>query len=280
MSGTYYYNHKSFYSIVLLAVCHSNYCFTLFDLGQDGSNKDCGVLANSATGEMMENNKLGIPVPSKLRSCSVDPLPYFFVGDEIFPLRTWLMRSLPGKLDDNQRIFNYSLSRARLTIENTFGILAARWRIFYTPIRASVENVEKYKLACLALHNYLCLTDNVIYCPFGFVDSFDSSGKLKQREKRAINVDNRGLLPICRAKGSRYREDVTGMRNALIEYVNSEEGSVSWQKTKYLRTTNLFTLPFFNTKLYKKKKKKKKVKRLNSLLKDFDNLFPRLFGAD
>ena len=92
----------------------------------------------------MENDNLGIPAPSKLKSCSFDPLLYFFVGDEIFPLKTWLMRPLPGKLDDNQRIFNYRLFRARLAIENTFGILAARWRIFYTPLRASVENVEKY----------------------------------------------------------------------------------------------------------------------------------------
>ena len=96
------------------------------------------MLANSEMGEMMENDKLGIPAPSKLRSCSFDPLPYFFVGDEIFPLKTWLMRPLPGKLDNNQRIFNYRLSRASLTIGNTFGILVARWRIFYTPV------IEKY----------------------------------------------------------------------------------------------------------------------------------------
>ena len=196
-----------------------------------------GVLANLAMGEMMENDKLGIPAPSKLRSYSFDPLPCFFVGDEIFPLKTWLMRPLPGKLDDNQRIFNYRLSRARLTIENTFRILAARWRIFYTPVRASVENVEEYTV-CLALHNYLCLTDNAIYCPFGFVDSSDSSGKLKQGEWRALNLDNRGLLLISRVKGSCYREDAIRMRNPLIEYVSSKEVSVSWQKNYVSRMSH------------------------------------------
>ena len=62
------------------------------------------------------------------------------------------------------------------------------------------------------------------------------------------------MLPVSRAKGSRYREDATGMRNALIKYVNSEEESVSWQKTTYLghRTSNSLTLSFFNTKLCKK----------------------------
>ena len=217
MPGTYYYNYKDFYSIILLAICDSNYCFTLFDLGQYLSNNECGVLANSTMGEMMENDKLGIPAPSKLISSSFDPLPYFFVGHEIFPLKTWLMRPLPGKLDENQQIFNYRLSRARVTIENTFGMLATRWRIFYTPIRASVENVEKYTLACLGLHNYLCLTNNATYCPFGFVDSLDSGGKLKQGEWRTLKVDKRSLLSISRVQGSRYGEDAIGMRNALIE---------------------------------------------------------------
>ena len=140
------------------------------------------------------------------------------------------MGSLPGWLDDNQRIFNYRLSRASLIIWNTLGILVARWRIFYTPVKGSIGNIEKYTWACLVLHNYLRLTDNATYCPFVFVDSFDSSGKLKQGEWRALNVDDRGLLPVSCVKGWRYRKGAIGMRNALIEYVNSEEGSVSWQK--------------------------------------------------
>ena len=238
MSGTCYYSYQGFYSIVLLALCDSSYCFTLFDFGQCGSNKDCGVLAILVMGEMMENDKLDIPAPSKLRSCRFDPLLYFFVGDEIFPLKTWLISSLPGKLDDNQQIFNYRLSRARLAIENIFEILTARWKIFYTPIRASVENVEKYTLVCLALHNYLCLTVNAAYCPSGFADSFGSSDKLKQGKRITLNIHNRGLLPMSRVKGSSYRGDAIGMRNALIEYVNSEEGIVSWQENYVSRTSH------------------------------------------
>ena len=147
-----------------------------------------------------------------------------FVGNEIFPLKIWPMRPLPGKRDGNQQIFNCRLSCV------TFAILAARWRIFYTPIRACIEHVEKYTLA---LHNYLRWAVNVTYCPFGFVDSFDSSGKLKQGKWRALNVDNRGLLPISRVKGSRYREDAIGKINELILYVSS----LSWQKYYVSRTS-------------------------------------------
>ena len=51
------------------------------------------------------------------------------------------------------------------------GILTAGWRIFHKPIRATVENVENYTLACLAFHNYLRLTGNAHYTPSDFLDS-------------------------------------------------------------------------------------------------------------
>ena len=110
MTKSYYYNYKGFYSIVLLAICDSNYYFTLFDLGHYGSDNDSGVLAKSEMGELIETQKIGIPEPAKHSTCDFDPLPYFLVGDEIFPLKTWLMRPYPGTLDKEQRIFNYPLS--------------------------------------------------------------------------------------------------------------------------------------------------------------------------
>ena len=64
MTGTYYFNYKGFYSVVLQAIWGSNYCFTLFYLGQYGSKNDCGVLANSKMKKMTEEKRLCIPPPS------------------------------------------------------------------------------------------------------------------------------------------------------------------------------------------------------------------------
>ena len=91
LTGTQYYNYKGFFSIVLMAVCDANYCFTMIDLGQYGSNNDSGVLASSVTGEMFDNGEINLPAPSKIYQSSDQDLPYFLLSEEVFPLKDWLM---------------------------------------------------------------------------------------------------------------------------------------------------------------------------------------------
>ena len=47
----------------------------------------------------------------------------------------------------------YRYSGACRLVENGFGILSARWKIYITPIQAKPENIEKIALATIALHN-------------------------------------------------------------------------------------------------------------------------------
>ena len=92
-------------------------------------------------GKCFEDNSLNVPEGSKIPGMDVE-LPHFLVGNEVFPLKTWLIRPYPGTLDETQRIYNYTVSRARRTIENVFGILVARWCIFRKAIRADIKTVE------------------------------------------------------------------------------------------------------------------------------------------
>lgn len=56
---------------------------------------------------------------------------------------------------EQQKVFNYRLSRARRIIENCFGILCAKWRIFRAPIVSNLALVEDIVQCCVCLHNWL-----------------------------------------------------------------------------------------------------------------------------
>ena len=95
-AGSAYYNYKGFHSVVPLAMCDAKYCFTFLDIGGFGSTNDASILSGALFGEMFENNPtdLNIPRPSLHGSKT---LPYVVVGDDIFPLKPWLMKPYPGR---------------------------------------------------------------------------------------------------------------------------------------------------------------------------------------
>ena len=183
-SGTLYHNYKGTFSfiIVLLAVCDAKHNFTLVYVGHYGSNNDSGVPAQSKISSAFKNNTLNLPESEVLPGANLDIL-YFLVGDEIFPLQPWLPRPYPGSLLQLlEIIYNYHHSRARRVIQNAFGILRASWRIFSHPIKVSVQNTERYVMACLCLPNYLPPTKNYLYTSQGFVDVKLADSKIKEGE--------------------------------------------------------------------------------------------------
>lgn len=109
-TGTLYHNFKGFFSMNLMAICDAELCFTMFDIGQYGSNNDSGVLLHSETGQQFANGLMNLPEPETVEGCLYDPLPYYLVGDEIFPLKTWLMRlSSLSRLRHNTHPINIQL---------------------------------------------------------------------------------------------------------------------------------------------------------------------------
>ena len=131
LSGSAFFNYKSTFSGVLMAVTDADYAFTYVDVGAYGRENDASIFAQSSFGQRLEDGTLQLPLTEP------GELPYVFVGDEAFQLRRGVMRPYPGRrlggLDDldyyRRVIYNYRLSRARRVVENSFGILVTKWRI-------------------------------------------------------------------------------------------------------------------------------------------------------
>lgn len=111
---------------MLLGICDAQYMFTFVDIGAYGRRSDGGIFKDSTMGQKFNLKEMNVPAPEPL-SPGGPSLPYVLVGDEAFQLTNYLLRPYSGKggLNDERNIYNYRLSRARRTIENTFGILVS-----------------------------------------------------------------------------------------------------------------------------------------------------------
>ena len=108
-----------------MAVVNPSYEFTFVDVGNAGRQSDGGVFAASDLGFALELGKLCLPKPRCPEKYD-KALPFVFVGDEVFPLKEYLIKPYPRiSLNTMQRITNYRISRARNLVENVFGICAS-----------------------------------------------------------------------------------------------------------------------------------------------------------
>ena len=150
---------------MLMAVVDANYKFIYASVGTQGRMSDASLFGHSDLRSAMDRDLLHFPRPEPLPNTDLI-MPYMFVGDEAFPLRSDLIKPYPHRnLDHGQRIFNYRLSIARLTAENAFGILANRSRWFLTNVSIAPDKVTCISLASLALYNFLREKSSGVYVP-------------------------------------------------------------------------------------------------------------------
>ncbi|XP_041483828.1 putative nuclease HARBI1 [Lytechinus variegatus] len=224
-SGTIYYNYKGFYSLILLALVDGNYKFLWADVGNPGSSSDAQVFNHSPLRRGLENGTLGLPDPEPLPDDDRDT-PYFLIGDDAFPLRTWMQKPYSNREQtDEERIFNYRLSRARRVVENSFGILAHRWRCLLSTLQLDPEKARTVIMACMCLHNLM--RDRFPGLQNIDVDHEDELGNHIPGAWR-----NAAVLQDVERVGGGYQANKEGkkLRTYLKHYYNSPVGSLPWQQ--------------------------------------------------
>jgi len=193
----------------------ANYRFIAVDIGSYGRQSDGRTLKNSILVQKLEKNELNFPEDVDLPHTGTKIL-FVVVGDEAFPLRKNLMRPYPGTgLTHDQRIFNYRLSRARRTVENAFGIMSTRFRVFRRPISIEPTKVDAVVKACVVLHNL----SNVV--------SASATQESQQTESNYSTIHALRNLPRI---GRRNSSDAMRVRQQLTEYFVSPVGAIRWQE--------------------------------------------------
>lgn len=155
-SGSQYFCYKKTFSIVLLALVNAHYNFIAVDMGSFGKNSDGGILVHLKLGKALDQNKLNIP-PKEALPGTTNDVPYVIIGDEAFPLKTYLLRPYPEKqLHCNEkRVYNYRLCRARRVVENAFGLLSQKFRIYNRRMQVKPENADIIILSTCVHHNFI-----------------------------------------------------------------------------------------------------------------------------
>lgn len=238
-SGSQYYNYKHTFSIVLMAIVDANYLFRFVDIGSYGHESDAGIWADWNVSRGIETDQLGLPSPQNLPGSDIKT-PHVLIGDDAFPLKPYLLKPYPtgrnpNALPEDKCIFNYRLCRARRIVENAFGIMSARWRIFRRPIECSPTTTDYVIKACVVLHNYLKMTDAVNdpkhrYAPANMFDYEKENGGLTQGGWREITAKDTGLRDIRRLSTNNCTLYATRLRDTFKDYFLTEAGAVPWQQ--------------------------------------------------
>ena len=122
-SGSMYYSCKHYYSIVLQWLADSRYKFVAIDVGAYGKQSDGGIFRHNSLYQLLSSNNFDMSNARKLPLSDVE-LTFVILGDEAFPLLSYLMRPYPRRqLTESRRLFNYRLSRGRRVVESVLEYL-------------------------------------------------------------------------------------------------------------------------------------------------------------
>ena len=129
-----------------------------------------------------------------------------------------------------KRLFHYRLSRARRTVENEFGIIVGRFRIFHTKTSFQPANATETVLCCCVLHNMLRTLSNNSYSAIGCGDVAEDNGNINEGSWRS-EPQSIYVQPIQSTQAKHSSHDAEEVRSHFKDYFETR-GQVPWQWNK------------------------------------------------
>lgn len=125
------------HSMILLALVDHRYRFRFVNVGSPGRCHDAYVYQRSQLATAVEGPLFRAPL-AVISGTAVPPL---ILCDQAFPLTPNLVKPFPhrGQLSEEQKTYNYHLSRSRRIVENAFGRMKARFRFVLKRMECDIE---------------------------------------------------------------------------------------------------------------------------------------------
>jgi len=141
--AVYYMNRKGFYSVLLQGICDHETKFIDCYIGEVGSVHDATMFRRSDLYQKLANNELGLSNNEHI------------LGDKAYPLGINLMTPYKdnGQLTQQHRNYNTRLSKSRVKIEISFGLLKGRFRRLRYLEMKNPQLIPMVIFACCILHN-------------------------------------------------------------------------------------------------------------------------------
>ena len=124
-----------------------------------------------------------------------------------------------SSIPKDEAIYNNRLSRARIVVENAFGIIAMRWRLFDRRLALCADNVDKVIKACCVLHNFLTP-----------IKDYDDIATELNTDGR--NYNQNGMLYLPRLCGYHTTQDAQGVTDVFKGFFNNPAGALTFQETR------------------------------------------------
>ena len=137
---SFFSGHYQCYGLNVQACCDSSCKFIHVSITSPGGTNDVRAFAKSKLSQLIKNLPMGL----------------YLVGDNAYIACEQLLTPFSGrhKNDPTKDAYNFHLSQLRIRIEQAFGMLVNKWRIFKSPLCKKLKNVPPLIMAAMRLHNF------------------------------------------------------------------------------------------------------------------------------